>query len=264
MSMRIGTSVGFACLLATFAMQVAQADIVLMGNDTNAPASMYTESGTFLGHLGAFSGSTGTAFDGAGHAWVAYGSSGSSLIREYDGSGNVLDTVTFNQGWAEDITYIAGTLWVSEAFSGNQYQIDLSGNVLNTFAGTFGEGITTDGTFLYTSDGFGGAGQITQRTLTGTPTGLVINTGFGSNLSLGYDAANNAFWMGHYQGVGEFSFAGAPIGGFSTVPDSPYYHDGVAVGNFDTTATPEPTLLVLLIPGMAGLFFIARRKRVQV
>ncbi|HEX4596012.1 MAG TPA: PEP-CTERM sorting domain-containing protein [Bryobacteraceae bacterium] len=252
-----------AAVVGLLTIGSVRADIVLMGNDTNAAASMYTEAGTFLGHLGAFSGSTGTAFDGLGHAYVAYGASGSSAIREFDGSGNLLNTVTFNQGWAEDITYIAGTLWVSEAFTGNQYHIDLAGNNLGNFGGTFAEGITTDGTFLYTSDGFGGSGVITQRDLAGTATGLTISTGFGSNLSLGYDAANNTFWMGHYQGVGEFNFAGASVGGFSTVTDSPYYHDGVAVGNFNGSAVPEPSLLVLLLPGMAGLLFFARRKRVQ-
>lgn len=261
MSVCMGTLV-FGSLLAACAMQFAKADIVLMGNDTNTAASMYTESGTFLGNLGAFSGSTGTAFDGAGHAYVDYGANGSSTIREFDGSGNVLNTITFTDGWSEDITYIGGTLWVSKAAGGFD-QIDLSGNILNSFSGTFGDGITTDGTFLYTSDGFGGSGVITQRTLTGIASGLTINANFASNLSLGYDAANNTFWMGRLNEVGEFDLTGNQVGGFFTSPDSPFYHDGVAVGNFDTSAVPEPSLLILLVPGMMGLFFIARRKRAR-
>src|ERR1700676_3704861 len=100
-----------------------------MGTDTNTAPAMYTESGTFIGTLGAFSGSTGTAFDGAGHAYVAYGPD--TVIREFDGAGNVVNSVPWNFGWAEDITFVANTLWVSSA-AGTQYHIDLAGNLLGS------------------------------------------------------------------------------------------------------------------------------------
>ena len=260
--MNLRNASGLTCVALLAAALASGGPIVLIGNDTNTAASMYTESGTFLGHLGAFSGSTGTAFDGAGHAYVAYGNVGSSSIREFDGSGTLLNTITFSQGWSEDITFIANTLWVSEAFTGTQFHIDLAGNLLGSFAGVFAEGIATDGTFLYTSDGFSGTGVITQRTLAGVATGVTISTGFSASLSLGYDALNNTFWMGRLNEVGEFNLAGAKVGGFLTTADSNFFHDGIAVGDFGAAQTPEPASLFLLGPALAGLL-IARRGRAR-
>jgi hypothetical protein len=191
---------------------------------------------------------------------VTFSSFSGSTITEVNSSGTPLATVTYTPGWAEDITYIGGTLWVSDS-GGTMTHINLSGTVLGSFAGTFGEGISTDGTFLYTTDGFNsGTGVITQRTLAGVPTGLTISTGFGANLSLGYDAANHAFWLGALDTVGEYSFTGTKIGGFST-PDANHYHDGVAVGSFATSAVPEPSSFMLMGSGAAAFLWLARRRR---
>jgi len=80
-----------------------------------------------------------------------------SIIREFDSLANVVGTIPNNFGFGEDMTFGGnGTLWLSEA-SGFIAHIDAAGNLLSSFdTGQFGAGITTDGTFLYTSDGFSG------------------------------------------------------------------------------------------------------------
>ena len=242
-----------ALVAAGFA-QIATADIILLGDDTNTAAAEYTKTGAFIKFLGP-TGATGTAFDGAGHAFVAYGSD--DIIRKLDSAGNVLATIAIHG--PEDITFINNTLWVSRAFGPTGVtHIDLAGNVLGSFAAGFATGITTDGTFLYSSDGFGGTGVITQRLLDGTPTGVTINTNFGSNLSLGFDAADHSLWMGGLNVIAEFDFSGNKL--FSTATGAtPFFHDGIAIGDFASNAVPEPSSFVLLACALAGLMCFTRR-----
>src|SRR6266853_4339 len=90
-------------LLALIGPLVAKADeIILLGNDTSAPASMYSLNGTFLESFGP-SGATGTAFDGAGHAFVMYPFE--SIIREFDSLANVVGTIPNNFGFGEDMAF---------------------------------------------------------------------------------------------------------------------------------------------------------------
>jgi len=259
MPKRLFSSVFAFCLFTVAFAAVGKAEILMIGNDTSAAAAQYDLNGNFLGFFGP-SGATGTAFDGAGHVFIDYPVS--NTIQEFDSSATLLNTIPNTGGFGEDLSRGPGnTLYVSEA-SGEIVHIDLSGTILDSFdSGAFGSGIAFDGTFLYTSDGFGGTGVITQRLLDGTPTGTTINASFSSNLSLGYDAEHDTFWEGRQSEVAEFDRSGNLLFSFST-PDSAYYHDGIDVGSFDVTTNPvpEPASFVLIASALVGLGLVRRRR----
>jgi hypothetical protein len=242
-----------AMIASGTAASQARAAFLMVGTDTNASAAEYSLTGAFLGTFGP-SGATGTAFDGAGHVFIAYPSQ--SVIREFNSSGTVLDTISTGI-FPEDLTFAGGTLFVSGASSGTVQRIDLNGNVLSSFSAAFGTGLASDGSFLYTSDGFSGAGVITKRMFDGTPISA-ISTGFGSNLSLARDPADGSFYISLISSISHYDASGNFLGSFAT-PDSPYYHDGLDVGSF-SAGVPEPSTWAMMLLGFGAIGFAGYRR----
>jgi PEP-CTERM motif len=250
----LAVALGAFMIACTVAPSARSAEFLMVGTDTNASAAEYSLSGTFLGTFGP-TGATGTAFDGVGHVFIAYPSL--EQIKEFNGSGTLLNTISTGAAFPEDLTYAGGSLFVSGAFSGTIERIDPStGTVLSSFSAPFGTGLASDGSFLYTSDGFSGVGVITKRMFDGTVIST-ISTGFGGNLSLARDPSDGSFYISLIDSISHYDAAGNFLGSFAT-PDSPYYHDGLDVGSFG--AVPEPSTWAMMVLGFAGLGFAGYRR----
>jgi hypothetical protein len=154
----------------------------------------------------------------------------SSVITKYDAAQNVLGTITFGAG-IEDMAYGGNdTLWLATNV-GTVYHIDASGAVLSQFDTGYGTiiGVATDGSILYTTDGYLGSNRIQKRAFDGTiladyDTGVVTPSGL---MGIGFDARDNTLWAGSNQMLYHFSTSGTLLGSFST---NGSFHDGLEVG----------------------------------
>jgi MBG domain len=212
------------------------------GNDTHGPVQEFTRNGMFMGTWGA-SGGTGSALDGGGHVYTVVPGCSSSVITKYDASQNAVATITFDTGidngnscssWIEDMAYGGNnTLWIS-GFNGMVYHIDATGLILSHFdTGFTFTGIATDGTYLYTTEGFSGVGNIHRWNLDGTNGVVLFDTGVTSGLGgIGYDAGDGTLWVGTGGTIYHYSLTGTALGSFST--GSQYFHDGLEVGGIRT------------------------------
>ena len=219
------------------------ASILWVGNDTQSPVNRIARDGTEIGSWG-MDRATGSALDGAGHVYTVVPDCGSSVITKYDAEQNVVGTIIFNTGiengnscksWIEDMAYGGNdTLWVS-GYNGIMYHIDSTGAILSYFdTGFTYPGIATDGSFLYTTDGFaksgvGGTGVISKRAFDGSILGAFetgVTTGIGG---IGFDASDGTLWVGTFGKILHFSVTGTLIGSFTTTDTE--YHDGLEVGS---------------------------------
>jgi hypothetical protein len=242
-------------------VSAAHATTLWVGNDTATPVEMFTPAGVSLGFFGQ-GGATGSALDGAGHVYTVAPAFGNNVIKKYDAAENEVGTIiaAVSGNFIEDMTYGGGgTLWVS-TFEGNVFHIDATGAALSSFntASSF-TGVTTDGSFLYTTNGFFGDDSIIKRQFDGTVVD-VIHTGFAGGAGIGFDETDGTFWVGYLSGpVRQFSATGALLGGFTAGG----HHDGLEVGEIGGAAVPEPTTVLLLGAGLVALAGarVARRRK---
>jgi len=148
------------------------------------------------------------------------------------------------------------TLWVG-LNTGEVQHITTSGTLLSSFDPGHGffPGITTDGTYLYLTDGLYGTGAIETWTFGGTMLSSV-STGFAQNLGIGYDASDSTFWVGYYEIVRHFDSSGNLLGSISGGLGA--WHDGIDVGEIGTV--PDASIMFLLGPTLIGLVSLGRKR----
>jgi hypothetical protein len=249
-------------LVLCVAVSTAAASSLWVGNDTLTAVQRYdSTTGTFLEAWGQGS-ATGSALDGLGHLWTVAPGGPSSHIEMYDSLGALVSSVDFTTGiengngfpsWIEDMTYGgAGTLWVS-GFNGIVYHLDSTASILSSFdTGHLYPGVATDGSVLYTTDGFDGD-KIYTYSFGGSLLGSV-STGIGGGLGgIGYDSTDGTLWVGGTAGVLYHVTTGGTVLGSFTTPTSSAFHDGLEVGEIGGIV-PEPATLGLF--GL-GAFLLA-------
>lgn len=247
-----------AIVLVCFAAP-AMADTLYLGFDTQGPVQRWTTTGSFIDNFGQ-GGATGTAIDGTGNFWTVAPSFGNNTIEKYDIAGNPLSnfTATVNSQWIEDMTYGDGFIWAS-TYEGLVHKLDATTGVslfsFNSVASY--AGVTFDGTYLYTTNGFYGNDSIEKWDTSGNFISS-ISTSFNGGAGLGYSSSTNTFWVGYGSGyVRQFDTAGNLLNSFITTNGSAF-HDGLEVAS-DSAAVPEPTTILLLGSGLAGIAVLRRR-----
>ncbi len=248
-----------ACLSPGF----VHAESIFLGIDTQGPVQQHTTAGVFVTNFGQ-TGATGSALDGAGSAWTVAPAFGNNKIQKYDAAQNVLNSFTANVGgqFIEDMAYggkLAGvdTLWAS-TYEGTLWRIDANtGATISSFSPGLGQflGVAYDGTDLWLTGGaFSGNTKISRYSDTGTFLGN-IETGKTGAGGIGYSADTNTLWVGYFGPVSQYSLAGVEL--FSFVSGTAF-HDGLEIGNL--VSIPEPSAVVLMVIGLAGMALVRRRK----
>jgi hypothetical protein len=156
-----------------------------------------------------------------------------------------------------DLAIANGQLWVA-GYNGMVYHLSSAGAILSSFdTGQTGPGIATDGTFLYTSGGYG-SGTIDKWNPNGTLAGTIM-TGLTDALGLAYDAASQNLWVGGSDLVSVVDLSGN-IGSQYSIAGA---HTALEIGDIGqappTGSVPEPTSITLMLS--APLVLAAFRKR---
>jgi hypothetical protein len=250
-----------AITLLCGALGAVQAATIWVGSNATGPLERYTSTGTFEGTFGADA-TTGVALDGMGHVYTVQPDDLSSSITKYGADQTWLSTVIFEEGtdngngfpgYISDMTYGGGSLWLA-GFNGIVYRINTAGSVLSSFdTGATFTGIAFDGTYLYTSQGFGG-GAIEQRGLDGTLVSTIF-TGLPEIFGLGYDSEAGTLWAGGLDVVTQVSLTGELLNTLSIAG----FHDGLEVGDIGTTVIPEPGAFLLVGPVLGAALHLRRR-----
>ena len=142
--------------------------------------------------------------DSSGNTFFAIPDDFSSTVWEYDPTQNLLGSFVFappsdsrdSAGYIEDMTWgPGGWLWIS-TYSGGIYALSSTGALQGSFdTGTSSPGVTTDGTYLYTTEGagfFNPASHFYRRDTSGNVLDTV-DTGLNDTLGIGFDSQSNSF-----------------------------------------------------------------------
>ena len=138
---------------------------LVVGSNASTPdqIEVFSQLGSLLGVIGPHNASA-AAVDSGGNMFFAIPGDNSSTVQEYDVMQNLLMSFVFTPpsdtrlaaGFIEDMTWgPGGRLWIS-TFSGEVYSVSSAGIIQSSFdTGTSSPGVATDGTNLYTTEGFG-------------------------------------------------------------------------------------------------------------
>ena len=230
-----------ACLLAAN----PQASSILVGASGGGPVQEFSTSGTLLGSFGSAS-STGAAFDGLGDVFTIQPGDNSSTISEYNSTNQLITSFLFSggisnsfgfPGFLDSIVYGgSSTFWVA-GFNGFVYHINASGGVLSSFdSGNANTGVTTDGTSLYTTSGFGN-NLIYQWAPSGTPLATIF-TPLPDTLGVGYDSASHSLFVGGSDVVSQLDLSGNLLNSFAITG----INTAIDVGTLGSGPPPPPTV----------------------
>jgi PEP-CTERM motif len=245
-----------AALLGFTAATASAGTVLLVGSNAGTPdqISVISQLGSPLGFVGPHNASA-AAVDPVGNMFIAIPGDDSSTVHEYDAAQNLLMSFVFTPssdtrvaaGFIEDMTWgLGGWLWIS-TFSGEVYSVSSAGIIQSSFdTGTSGPGVATDGTNLYTTEGFGfidPAPHFYRRDAAGNIL-ATISTGLNDTLGIGYDRLSNTFWIGGFDLLSNVDGSGNVLNQFAI--------DGVHTG-VELLAVPEPATVVLMGFGMVAL-----------
>ena len=212
----------------------ASAGTVLVGSNASTPDQVELLSGTGIvqGVIGPHNASA-AAVDSNGNTFFAIPDDFSSTVWEYDPTQNLLGSFVFtppsdsrdSAGYIEDMTWgPGGWLWIS-TFSGEIYALSSTGALQGSFdTGASSPGVTTDGTYLYTTEGagfFNPASHFYRRDTSGNVLDTV-DTGLNDTLGIGFDSQSGTFWIGGFDVVSRVDASGNVLEQFAV--------DGVHTG----------------------------------
>ncbi len=264
MQVRAGRIAVSVCLLWALPHAVSAATLFIGSNGTD-PLAEYTDTGTLLGAFGAGN-AQAAALNGAGIVYLAYNNASTSEINRADSGGHALSTAPFTgmggnfANFIADLAFSGNRLWVS-GYNGMVYQLAPSGSILSSFnTGATNPGIATDGTYLYTTMGYG-SGVVQKWNPDGTLVGTIV-TGLTDALGIGYDASSSRLWVGGTDVVSRIDLNGT----IETQLPIPGAHTGLEVGDIGSepppSFVPEPgSAALLLLGGCAIALFRARSRQ---
>jgi hypothetical protein len=262
-------AVTFVVLAAVLGLTTATASagtVLLVGANADTPdqIQVISQLGSILGTVGPHN-TSAAAVDSSGNIFFAIPGDGSSTVQEYDAAQNLLASFVFTPpsdsrlaaGFIEDMTWgLGGRLWIS-TFSGEVYSVSAAGVIQSSFdTGTSSPGIATDGTNLYTTEGFGfidAAPHFYRRDAAGNVLGT-ITTGLNDTLGIGYDSLSSTFWIGGIDVLSNVDGSGNILNQFAI--------DGVHTG-IELSTAPEPATIVLTAFSFAGLLLARVKKNVR-
>ncbi len=249
----------------------ASAGTVLVGSNAGTPdqVEFLSTTGIVQGTVGPNNASA-AAVDSSGNTFFAIPDDFSSTVWEYDPTQSLIGSFVFtpptdardSAGYIEDMAWgPGGWLWIS-TFSGEIYAVSSAGAVQSSFdTGVSSPGVTSDGTYLYTTEGFGffdPASHFYRRDTSGNVLDTV-DTGLNDTLGIGFDSATNSFWIGGFDVVSRVDASGNVLDQFAV--------DGVHTGlevpsavSVESVASPEPATLAFMTMGLAALFLRGRKK----
>jgi hypothetical protein len=197
--------------------------------------------------------------DAAGNTFYALPGDAASIVQEFDPAQNLIGSFVFSApsdvrdsaSYIEDMTWgLGGWLWLS-TYSGEVYSLSANGVIQSSFdTGATSPGITTDGTYLYTTQGAGLIDPASNVYIWDASGNLVgsFDTFLNDTLGIGYDSLTSTFWIGGFDVLSNVDSAGNLL--------DQYANDGVHTG-LEVVNTPEPST-ALLAGFAAALIFVLR------